>query len=117
MDLSTGINPRPWPVPAPPLAAWARLPEDDDGLEAAARAYYGARHALPVAGSQAAVQALPRLHSPCHVGVLVPGYAEHAHAWRRAGHSTILLAHDTIDERLSELDVLVLINQIGRAHV
>jgi cobalamin biosynthetic protein CobC len=48
--------------------------------------------------------------TPCHVGVLVPGYAEHAHAWRRAGHSTTLLAHDTIDERLSELDVLVLIN-------
>jgi cobalamin biosynthetic protein CobC len=39
LDLSTGINPGPWPVPAIPVSAWARLPEDDDGLIDAARAY------------------------------------------------------------------------------
>jgi cobalamin biosynthetic protein CobC len=32
LDLSTGINPHAYPVPAIPLRAWARLPEDDDGL-------------------------------------------------------------------------------------
>ena len=50
LDLSTGINPNGWPVPQVPASAWARLPEDEDGLEQAARAYYGAAHLLPVAG-------------------------------------------------------------------
>ena len=80
LDLSTGINPLGWPVPPVPAAAWSRLPEDEDGLERAARDYYGAEHLLPVAGSQAAIQALPWLRPPCRVGVLSPGYAEHAAA-------------------------------------
>ena len=29
IDLSTGINPIPWPVPPLPAAAWARLSEPD----------------------------------------------------------------------------------------
>lgn len=82
VDLSTGINPRPYPVPPLPTAAWHRLPEDDDGLEAAAAAYYGSAELLPVAGSQAAIQALPQLLPGERVALLQPGYAEHAHAWR-----------------------------------
>ena len=69
LDLSTGINPLGWPVPMPPAAAWARLPETDDGLESAARAFYGTDALLPVAGSQAAIQALPRLR-PCATVVM-----------------------------------------------
>ena len=38
LDLSTGINPEAWPVPALSLDCWQRLPEADDGLEAAADA-------------------------------------------------------------------------------
>ena len=86
LDLSTGINPKGWPVPPIPAWVWSRLPEDEDGLEAAARAYYGADHLLPLAGSQAAIQALPRLRPPCQVRILAPSYAEHAAAWRQAGH-------------------------------
>ncbi len=95
LDLSTGINPDGWPTPSIPAEAWQRLPEDDDGLSEAACAYYGARHALAVAGSQAAIQALPRLyrqlHGPCRVGVAAPGYAEHAHAWGTAGHEVVAI--------------------------
>jgi cobalamin biosynthetic protein CobC len=54
LDLSTGIAPYGWPLPAIPASAWARLPEQEDGLEAAARDYYGVANLLPVAGSQAA---------------------------------------------------------------
>ena len=86
LDLSTGINPQGWPVPAVPAAAWSRLPEDEDGLEAAARAYYDADHLLPVAGSQAAILALPRLRPPSRVRILSPTYAEHSAAWQSAGH-------------------------------
>lgn len=110
LDLSTGIAPEPWPVPSIPLDAWARLPEEDDGLAEAACACYGAAQALPVAGSQAAIQALPALFAPGQVGVLEPSYAEHAQAWQRAGHRLIRLAAGEIEARLDELDVLVLAN-------
>ncbi len=84
LDLSTGISPFAWPVPAIPPSAWHRLPEDDDGVIDAARAYYRAPHVLPVAG---AIQALPQLRSSSRVGIIAPGYAEHAYAWQRAGAS------------------------------
>jgi cobalamin biosynthetic protein CobC len=110
LDLSTGINPRPWPVPAIPVSAWARLPEDDDGLIDAARAYYEAPHVLPVAGSQAAIQALPRLRSPCRVGIITPGYAEHAHAWRRAGHEVVAAPVEALGNTARHVDVLAVIH-------
>lgn len=110
LDLSTGINPCGWKVEAVPAAAWLRLPEDDDGLEAAARAYYGTEHLLPVAGSQAAIQALPQLRAPCRVAVIHPGYAEHAHAWRRAGHAVTPVAVDELNDAVPRSDVLALIH-------
>ncbi len=87
LDLSTGINPHRWPVPAVPAEAWHRLPEDDDGLESAAAVYYGNTDLLPVAGSQAAIQLLPKLFSPARLACVSPLYAEHAHAWRGSGHA------------------------------
>jgi len=87
LDLSTGINPHAYPVPALDPECWRRLPQDDDGLEAAALAYYGSRQLLAVAGSQAAIQALPELFPPGRVLLLSPSYAEHAAAWKRAGHA------------------------------
>ena len=96
LDLSTGINPHGWPVPPIPAAAWAQLPQDDDGLEAAARDYYQAPHALPVAGSQAAIQALPWLRPPGPVVLTAPGYCEHAAAWGRAGHTPVPTAPDDV---------------------
>ncbi|MET1081123.1 MAG: threonine-phosphate decarboxylase, partial [Pseudomonas sp.] len=86
LDLSTGLAPWPFPIPQIPLRAWARLPESDDGLEQAACDYYGAAQVLPVAGSQMAIQLLPRLRRAGKVGVLSPCYAEHAEAWRRSGY-------------------------------
>lgn len=96
LDLSTGINPHGWPVPPIPAAAWAQLPQDDDGLEAAARDCYQAPHALPVAGSQAAIQALPWLRPPGPVVLPAPGYGEHAAAWARAGHTPVPTAPDAV---------------------
>ena len=110
LDLSTGINPNGWPVPALPASLWTRLPEDDDGLEAAAQDYYGTAHVLPVAGSQAAIQALPQLIPPCHAGVIHPGYAEHASAWRRAGHTVELVPIAEIDAATFRSNVIVLMH-------
>ena len=110
LDLSTGINPQGWPVPATPALVWQRLPETDDGLETAAADYYGCPNLLPVAGSQAAIQALPLLCPPGRVGVLVPSYAEHAYAWERAGHQVDRLDAGALDAGVERLDVLVLVN-------
>ena len=86
IDLSTGINPQSYPIPPIDPACWNRLPEDDDGLEAAAAAYYGNDRLLVLPGSQAAIQALPALFSPVVVACLSPLYEEHPQAWERCGH-------------------------------
>jgi L-threonine-O-3-phosphate decarboxylase len=112
LDLSTGISPWSWLTESgfrPATDSWQRLPEEDDGLEQAAADYFGAA-ALPVAGSQAAIQELPTLRAPCRVGVLQPSYSEHAEAWRRAGHSVSGLAATDIAAQIETLDVLVLCN-------
>jgi L-threonine-O-3-phosphate decarboxylase len=110
LDLSTGISPFGWPVPDIPASAWRRLPEEDDGLIEAACAYYEVSSVLPVAGSQAAIQALPALRPASRVGVIAPGYAEHAHAWQRAGHQVTSEAVDALLADLSAWDVVVLIH-------
>ncbi|MDE2118711.1 MAG: threonine-phosphate decarboxylase [Betaproteobacteria bacterium] len=108
LDLSTGINPIPFVPPEIPLAAWACLPQEQDGLPDAAAAYYGTPDLLPIPGSQAAIQLLPHLRSHCRAGVLHPGYAEHAHAWRSAGHEVKELCAEEIAAQVENLDVLLL---------
>lgn len=110
LDLSTGINPAGYPVPALPPEAWRCLPDGDVALRAAAAGYYGNESVLPVAGTQAAIQALPRLRAPSRVAVLSPTYGEHAHAWRHGGHAVRELVADEIEPALEQFDVVVLAN-------
>ena len=94
-----------------PASVWQRLPETEDGLASVAAQRYGAAQALPVAGAQAAIQLLPQLRSAgSRVGVAAPCYAEHAHAWQRAGHQLLELRDEAIEAALDELDVLLLVN-------
>lgn len=110
IDLSTGINPIGYP--APPLApdAWQRLPEHDPALLEAACAYYGAPAMLAVAGTQAAIQALPRLRAPARVSVAAPSYAEHSHHWARHGHAMRQVAYADLDAAIGDSDVVVVCN-------
>lgn len=110
IDLSTGINPHGYPAPALPGDAWHRLPEPDPELALAACAYYGAPALQPVAGTQAAIQALPRLRPPSRVTVSAPSYAEHAHAWRQHGHRLRLATYAQLDDAVDVSDVLVVVN-------
>lgn len=110
IDLSTGINPHGYPVPVVPADAWRRLPEPSDLLDAAARAYYGAPALLAVAGTQAAIQALPHLIAPTRVVVSAPSYAEHASGWRRGGHAVREVSFDDLDAVLDACDVMVVCN-------
>ncbi|MEW5904659.1 MAG: threonine-phosphate decarboxylase CobD [Pseudomonadota bacterium] len=107
LDLSTGINPTGWPVPQVPAEAWQRLPQDDDGLLAAAQAYYGTPSLLPVAGSQAAIQTLPRLRAPSTVALLSPCYAEHAYAWQQHGHQVTAVPASEILQSSAQVVVIV----------
>lgn len=96
LDLSTGVNPRPWKGPRASAAALARLPDPDEiaRLEAAAARAFGAAPAcvVAVAGAEAALRALPAITGAASVGIAVPTYGGHLEAWRLAGIEPSLAA-------------------------
>lgn len=110
LDLSTGINPQAYPVPAIRSDAWHRLPEPSSALLDAAQSYYNAPQLLPVAGTQAAIQGLPRLRSLSKVVVAAPCYAEHAFQWRQAGHEVTEIEFSQLESAVANCDVLVVCN-------
>jgi cobalamin biosynthetic protein CobC len=88
IDLSTGINRVPYPVPDLSPHAWTALPtaEDVAKLEAtAARAFGATNPVVALAGAQAAIQLVPRLSPPSRAAVLSPSYNEHAAALAAQG--------------------------------
>lgn len=110
IDLSTGINRVPYPVPAFSQTAWTALPTRSamDGLRAAAAAAFGTAAAiLPVAGAQAAIQMIPRLGPPGRARVLAPTYNEHAAALRSADWQVEEVAEPAA---LAGADLAVLVN-------
>jgi cobalamin biosynthetic protein CobC len=112
IDLSTGINPIPYPVGDIAHSAWSRLPEPSDiaELEAAARGAYGAgRRADIVAapGTQAIIQWLPSLFPARRVGILGMTYGEHERCWR-AGGADIVAAQELSE--LEACDAAVIVN-------
>ena len=112
LDLSTGINPHPYPVPELPPRCWTRLPQRDDEavlLDEARRRYGVLQEAevVAAAGSQALIQWLPHLRVPGRVAVLGPTYGEYARCWRKAGHEVEEVA-SLAD--LARADVAVLAN-------
>jgi cobalamin biosynthetic protein CobC len=86
------------------------LPEADPALVDAACSYYGAAAVLPVAGTQAAIQALPRLRQPSDVTVAAPAYAEHAHHWAQHGHMLRQVAYPMLDSAVGSSEVVVVCN-------
>lgn len=91
LDLSTGINPVPYPTGGMPHDILGRLPlrAELDGLLDAAREAYGAPDSAAMVaspGTQALIQMIPTLFAPADVTVMGPTYGEHAPAWAAAGH-------------------------------
>lgn len=105
IDLSTGINPAPYPLPDIPAGAWTALPDTgaQRALTDAARAFWQVPDDLGILaapGLSSIIAALPltfqtrqRIHIP------TPTYNEHAAAWLGAGHLP--------DETAPDLRVLV----------
>src|SRR5438105_3565271 len=87
LDLSTGINPWPYPVPDKlPVQSWQRLPNRaaESGLIEAARIAYSIPAGIDVAiapGTQALIQILPHVMTGGAVAIAGPTYSEHATAF------------------------------------
>lgn len=111
LDLSTGINPWPYPVSGLPAEAWTRLPgaTEEARLRRAAAHRFGCRadQVLAAPGTSALIAALPRIVPSGRVAILSPTYGEHAVAWRDAGHAVAEVA--SLAEAAGA-DVVVVVN-------
>jgi cobalamin biosynthetic protein CobC len=88
IDLSTGINRQPWPVPELPLTVWTDLPTQAAKsalLTEAARAFASDAPCVALAGAQQAIQLIPQLDPPGRARILGPTYNEHGAALRAQG--------------------------------
>jgi cobalamin biosynthetic protein CobC len=113
LDLSTGINPRPWSIPNFDETLWHRLPSraDEAALLDASRKTYRVPDAVDVVaapGTQALIQWLPHLAAPGAVAVVGPTYSEHAQAWQDAGREVIPIGE--ISELPDSARHLVIVN-------
>lgn len=90
LDLSTGINPVPYPIPAISAQAWTDLPDRaaQNALIAAARRFWNVPDGadiLAASGASALIAQIPHLQQPGDVIIPVPTYNEHAAAFAAAG--------------------------------
>lgn len=114
IDLSTGINPVPYPLGNMPQSAFQLLPSpaQQAELEQVAAQAYGASspaHVAAAPGTQALLEVLPRLRNSGPVAVLGPTYAEHAICWRKAGHEVFEVPN--LDAAAcANADVVVVVN-------
>jgi cobalamin biosynthesis protein CobC len=91
IDLSTGINPNAYPVPALRIETYVQLPQSDElaKLLAIAARHYSApsdAHVVAAPGSQMLLPHIARLVPPTRAAILGPTYAEHRRAAAAAGH-------------------------------
>ncbi len=110
IDLSTGINRVPYPVPAIPIRDWTMLPTraaKSAALAAARVAYQTQAPMLATAGAQAAIQMIPHLTPPGRARVLGPTYNEHAAALSAAGWQ---VQQVTRFEQLAGADLAIVVN-------
>lgn len=110
IDLSTGINRSPYPVPNLSTESWTALPTRATQaalLQVARQAFASTCPMLATAGAQSAIQMLPQILRPKDVRVLSPTYNEHAATFRAAGQMVYEVGH--IDA-LAGADVAVIVN-------
>lgn len=121
LDLSTGINRRPWPLPVLSPESWRALPTRaaQAALVRQAAEVWGAPDAaagVALAGAQAAIQAVPSLRTPGRAVVLGPTYNEHAACLAAAGWQVTM--GSSLDA-LRGADLAVIVNPNnpdGRCH-
>lgn len=111
IDLSTGVNPHAYPLPALESEAWSRLPESEAlaKLEAAAALRYGAATESVIAGpgSQALIHALAHILPRGAAGALGRTYGGFAAAFAAAGGRVVEARRL---EDMDRLDIAVVVN-------
>lgn len=90
IDLSTGINPEPYPVTDLSPQDWSALPDQAelDALIHAARTFWHVPDGaaiLPAPGASALIAAIPTLAEAANVEITKPTYNEHAGAFESHG--------------------------------
>ena len=90
IDLSTGINPTPYPLGDLPADCWNALPDEAAfaALETAARRFWhvpDTAAVLPAPGASALIARMPGIASPGAVHIPGPTYNEHARAFTAQG--------------------------------
>ena len=90
LDLSTGINPRAYPLPEVPASAYTALPDRaaEAALEAAARDFWmvpAGAAVLAAPGASALIANIPRLAPQARVRVVERTYNEHEASFSNAG--------------------------------
>ena len=112
IDLSTGINPRSWPVRNVKRPALDRLPDPADtaALERVAGETFGADPTCVVAvpGADAGLRLLPYLTGARDVAIMEPTYSGHRAAWEAAGIS--VRGIDRSDRARCSAGALVVVN-------
>ena len=119
VDLSTGINGNPYPVPELALRHWTALPSRSDIeklQEVARQAYATPAKVLALSGAQAAIQQLPHWLSRGEARILSPTYNEYGAVLRAAGWNV----RDVADlDALAGADLAIIVNPNnpdGRIH-
>jgi cobalamin biosynthetic protein CobC len=112
LDLSTGINPYPYPLPSLSPEAFTRLPDPAAlvKLTAIAAEVYGApspSHVVAASGSQILVAQTAFLLARGRASILAPTYSEHARVAELAGHSVVEVADVT---QLAESRIAIVVN-------
>lgn len=126
LDLSTGISPFSYPVRNIPQNVWQRLPEQSSEFTKAANQYYQTEQWVVCAGTQAAIQVIPKLwhellddsnHKKINVWVPEVGYKEHEKSWLdysclQGNHLNSICRYSSIpsSDKLTDNCVVVMIN-------
>ena len=105
LDLSTGINPVPYPVGEISPEAWTALPDQGamDRLLAAARAFWNVPDGAEIVaanGASAIIAAMPHIWSGQRALIPTPTYNEHAAAFAANGW-------DVVPEGMGDVTIVV----------
>lgn len=105
LDLSTGINPEPYPVGEIGADAWTALPDQGamDRLLRAARAFWNVPDSAAIVaanGASAIIAAMPHVWTGTRVLIPTPTYNEHAAAFNANGW-------DIVGDGSSDVSVIV----------
>ena len=115
VDLSTGINPRPYPAPRSTAAERVRLPDITQlaELERTAAETFGVDDSacvVAVGGSELALRLLPIALKSSAATIVGPTYSSHADAWRSARVRVTEVEATDVESSYERGGVVVVVN-------